>query len=170
MEVKNVKMGYAEIATDKILSTTLGSCISICFIERHKKIAAMTHYMVPYAISHYTEQFGRKSGENLLNDTWNELMKKNILPSQLEVYVFGGGEMMDANTEFTQIGKQNIQFAKQWLASKRLNVKEHSIGGQFSRLVKLNPQTGEVICKKIPRGSLEFDGSKLYTNKSPKMK
>lgn len=158
MKKKTVMMGSWEIEKDYILHTLLGSCVSICFYCPITKIAAMTHYMLPETQPSNID--GRQSGEQMLEVVYNEMIRRGAYPQSLIIDVAGGGDMFnfDSTTSVMKIGEKNMTFAKKWLKEKNLleKVRTRCLGGPFSRVITLNPETGEFTCKKQHKNNHVF--------------
>jgi len=137
---------------DEIIVTILGSCISACIRDRVFGIGGMNHFMLPrQTISQDSwrdtklsraNRYGSHAMENLINDILvNGGARKN-----LEVKIFGGGRIL---AHMTDIGKNNIDFIKEYIRTEALNVLAEDVGGIHPRKIIYSPVTGKVHVKKL---------------------
>lgn len=146
MEKQVVLMGKWAITQNYELYTVLGSCVSVCFYCAKNQIVAMTHYVLPTEGNR--DSVNREGGDILLEKAYRAMLRGGVLPQDIEVFIFGGGEMFLKPTKM-RIGEKNIEYAKEWIKNKGLKVKNQSVGGPYSRKVFINPKTGSIRCHKI---------------------
>jgi chemotaxis protein CheD len=137
----------------EMISTVLGSCISVCIREKKKGIGGMNHFMLPqnseFSSDHWGEnpatsasRYGNWAMEYLIN----AILKRGGEKKNFEVKVFGGGQMM---AEMTDIGQKNIIFVYQYLAEEQLRIEASDVGDVYARKVLYFPDTGSVKVRRI---------------------
>ncbi|MCP5335034.1 MAG: chemoreceptor glutamine deamidase CheD [Oceanospirillaceae bacterium] len=140
-------------AHGEMIGTVLGSCISVCIRDVVLGIGGMNHFMLPAKenledISWGSNQttaatrYGNWAMEYMLN----ELYKLGALKQNLEVKVFGGGQVL---ASMTDIGQNNILFAYDYLHREGMQIKAADVGDIFSRKVLYFPDTGAVKVRRI---------------------
>jgi chemotaxis protein CheD len=77
----------------------------------------------------------------------NELLKRGADRDQLEIKVFGGGQVIAAMSD---IGRSNIEFVRQYLGDEGLVAEVEDVGGHWARRVRYYPSTGKVFVKHLP--------------------
>ncbi|MDH4284329.1 MAG: chemoreceptor glutamine deamidase CheD [Gallionellaceae bacterium] len=142
---------YYVTSNDEGVYTTLGSCISACIRDRQTGIGGMNHFMLPAtaevdswkstSLSAAT-RYGNFAMEHLIND----ILKNGGRRQNLEVKLFGGGRIM---VNMTDVGKRNIDFARDYLATEGLRVVAEDVGDVFPRMVVYFPSTGKVKVKRL---------------------
>ena len=83
-------------------------------------------------------RFGNFAMEKLIN----ELMKAGCAREQLEIKVFGGGNVTDSNIA---VGTDNAEFALRYLEAEGLRCVAQDLGGRFPRRIHYSPATGKVV-------------------------
>jgi chemotaxis protein CheD len=138
--------------SDEIITTVLGSCISVCVHDLSAGIGGMNHFMLPISKSggwkgtkdptSAENRYGNFAMEHMIN----ELLKYGAVRENLEVKVFGGGQII---SKFTHIGEKNIEFIHLYLNEEKLRLTNEDVGGEFARKVVYFPVTGKVRVKKL---------------------
>ncbi|NRB40912.1 MAG: chemoreceptor glutamine deamidase CheD [Pseudomonadales bacterium] len=139
---------------DEIISTVLGSCISVCIFDEHVKIGGMNHFMLPsqgdrgssweMTTVNSTTRFGNFAMEQLIN----KLLARGCQHDNLKFKVFGGGNIIPGDS--INVGDNNIHFIKTFMADEGYKVIAHDVGDIFPRKVQFFPLTGKVNVKKLP--------------------
>lgn len=143
---------YYVTTEDEVITTVLGSCISACICDPVTKIGGMNHFMLPESesgdsrwsntVADATHRYGNFAMESLIND----ILKLGAKKQNLQVKVFGGGKILEAMTD---IGKRNIEFAKEYLLAEQLKILSEDTGDRFPRKVNYYPESGRVRVKKL---------------------
>ncbi|NVK39505.1 MAG: chemoreceptor glutamine deamidase CheD [Gammaproteobacteria bacterium] len=137
----------------EMIGTVLGSCISACVRDVKLGIGGMNHFMLPIQNEHSTAQWGSDAntsetryGNWAMEYLLNTLYKLGCSKRNLEVKLFGGGQVL---ASMTDVGQRNILFAYDFLRKEGLNVKAADVGDVFSRKVLFFPDTGSVKVRRI---------------------
>jgi chemotaxis protein CheD len=143
---------YYVTTQDEVITTVLGSCISACICDPEAKIGGMNHFMLPESesgdsrwsntLADATHRYGNYAMESLIND----ILKLGGVKSRLQVKIFGGGKILEAMTD---IGKRNIDFAREYLLAEQLTIVSQDVGDRFPRKVNYYPESGKVRVKKL---------------------
>jgi len=137
---------------NELVTTVLGSCVSACIRDKVFGIGGMNHFMLPLSegkgwggASDFTStatRFGNYAMEHMIND----ILKHGGHKKQLEANIFGGGRMMDAQTD---IGRTNIDFVCSYLKTEGIPVLAQDVGDIYPRKVIYFPKSGKVRVKKL---------------------
>ena len=137
----------------EMISTVLGSCISVCIRDKNKGIGGMNHFMLPTDSEFSSESWGdnpatsaSRYGNWAMEYLINAIIKRGGEKKNFEVKVFGGGQMM---AKMTDIGQKNILFVYQYLAEELLKIEASDVGDVFARKVLYFPDTGNVKVRRI---------------------
>ena len=143
---------YYVTNNNELVTTVLGSCVSACIRDRVFGIGGMNHFMLPLSegkgwggASDFTStatRFGNYAMEHMIND----ILKHGGHKKQLEAKIFGGGRMMDAQTD---IGRTNIDFVCGYLKTEGIPVLAQDVGDIYPRKVIYFPESGKVRVKKL---------------------
>lgn len=137
----------------EMISTVLGSCISVCIRDKKKGIGGMNHFMLPQNSEFSSDNWGEnpatsasRYGNWAMEYLINAILKRGGEKKNFEVKVFGGGQMM---AEMTDIGQKNIIFVYQYLAEEQLRIEASDVGDVYARKVLYFPDTGSVKVRRI---------------------
>jgi len=127
-----------------IVTTVLGSCISICLIDKVNKVGGINHFMLPYWNGEglASAKFGNIANEKLLS----EMLRYGAKRANIEAKLFGGANQAN----FTmQIGARNMDVAKKFLTSENIPIVAESTLGNLGRKIIFDTSTGVVKMKLI---------------------
>ena len=137
----------------EMISTVLGSCISVCIRDKKKGIGGMNHFMLPQNNEFSSETWGNnpitsasRYGNWAMEYLINAILKRGGEKKNFEVKVFGGGQMM---ARMTDIGQKNIVFVYQYLSEEKLKIEACDVGDVYARKVLYFPDTGSVKVRRI---------------------
>lgn len=137
----------------EMIVTLLGSCISACVRDSKRGIGGMNHFMLPEQGEHSTTQWGgdplthaSRYGNWAMEYLINEILKRGGSRQNLEVKLFGGGQMI---ASMSDVGQRNILFAYDYLAREGLSVTASDVGNSVARKVLYFPDTGAVKVRRI---------------------
>jgi len=137
----------------EMISTVLGSCISACIRDKVKGIGGMNHFMLPQDNEFSSGNWGgnpvtasSRYGNWAMEYLINAILKRGGKRENLEVKLFGGGQMM---AQMTDIGQKNILFVYQYLAEEKLPIAASDVGDIYARKVLYFPDTGCVKVRRI---------------------
>lgn len=135
----------------EMITTVLGSCISVCVYDLAEGIGGMNHFMLPsIGLEGQPEdwhvngcgRYGDLAMKNLLSG----MLKNGAKRENLKIKVFGGGQILRSKGD---VGGRNIEFITEYIANKNLVVTSMDVGDDFPRKVKFFPLTGKVMVKKL---------------------
>lgn|SRR5512139_2057832 len=132
-----------------LVTTVLGSCVSVCLWDSILRFGGINHYMLPFW-----------NGEGLASPKYGNIATAKLierlqdLGSQkrnLRAKVFGGGIVLNVKNPFMNIGERNIQLAEDQLKSEGIPIVSADTGGNVGRKIIFNTGTGTVLVKKLTR-------------------
>ncbi len=130
---------------DEILSTVLGSCVSVCIRDSRLGFGGMNHFLLPGDDGHVNGDVLRY-GSYALERLINELVKYGGMRERFEVKLFGGGRVINGTLD---IGRSNVDFVHRYLADEQLTIASESVGGTVARRVRYHPLTGKVMMMQL---------------------
>lgn len=146
---------YYVSKNDELIATVLGSCISVCVIDRVAGIAGMNHFMLPLYSNDHKDAWGStlisaetRYGNFAMEHMINDIIKYGGVKSRLELKVIGGGRVMD---QMTDVGLRNISFVYDYIANERLQLVKEDVGDCFPRKVVFHVKTGKVKVRKLKK-------------------
>lgn len=131
-----------------LVSTVLGSCISVCLYNPRLKIGGINHYMLPLwnGEGMATPRYGNIAIEKLIE----KMVDLGSHKSELIAKVFGGANQLSRatiNGSNFSIGDRNYCVAKDILNKHGVLIVAESVGGVRGRKMLYNTYTGEVKMK-----------------------
>ena len=123
---------------DIIVSTTLGSCVSICLHSPDKKTSGIIHYALPYFLNNSIEEDNLKYGERAIPILIEEMIKVTKREaSTLKAKIIGGSNcfIRDSKGGLDDIGEKNTLVAKEILKQYKIEIVGENTGGKVGRKV-----------------------------------
>ena len=146
----NVHPGAWMIQTEKPLSTLLGSCVAVCLFDPLLKIGGLNHFMLPdMSNKKFGDEDAQLSGNFAMEALLNGLLGKGAKKVRLQAKAFGGGTIIDTDSQSLSIGMRNARFAKEWLAREGIPLTSSDFLGPWSRKIIYLPFNGDVFCKRM---------------------
>ena len=136
-----------------LVTTVLGSCISVCLHDPVLNQGAINHYILPHWNGHdlATMKYGNMSIIRIIE----ELLLLDSKFEDMVARVYGGAEVLIKTPTSFHIGRRNAEIAFEILKEFKIPVLFSDVGGNKGRKINFNTQTGEV--------ELEYIGNKNKT-------
>jgi len=148
--VKVLPGEYFVTATNTLMVTVLGSCVSACIRDREKGIGGMNHFMLADSADSGAVSSSARYGTYAMEILINHLLKLGARKSNMEAKVFGGGRVMATLTS-SQVGERNSRFVMEFLQTEGISVAAQDLLDVYPRKVYFFPQNGKVMVKKLVR-------------------
>ncbi|RNC71009.1 MAG: chemotaxis protein CheD [Desulfuromonadales bacterium] len=144
-----LKPGEIHFATSPtVVTTVLGSCVSVTMFSRATGSAAICHALLPEGPRSDAFRYVDTSIVHML-----EMFSFSGIPRRsLEVKVFGGADMMAVGGSRLGVGRRNVQIAAQVLEAEGLDVTVSDVGGTRGRKLLFHTGTGEVLLRRLRGG------------------
>ena len=153
---------YYVSSKGEIISTVLGSCIAVCLFDRENKIGGMNHFMLPDSHQksklHLLEsklrdeelcqkemRYGIVSMEVLIA----QMIKLGAERKNISAKIFGGGKVLNSNSNITSIGERNIGFTKAFLKTEGIAIQKEDTGAYYGRKIFFLTINNSVFVKKV---------------------
>ena len=136
-------------ACAQVITTVLGSCVSVCLWDSVLRIGGMNHYMLPFW-----------NGEGLASPKYGNIAVAKLLERledlgsqkrNIRAKIFGGGVVLNVTNPFMNIGERNIQLAEDMLRQENIPIVSADTGGKTGRKVIFHTDSGIVFVKKLAR-------------------
>lgn len=138
-----------------VVTTVLGSCISIVLYCPRLQIGAICHATMPSG----KEQNPSKYVDQSIHFMLDRFEKLSVTRRETVVKVFGGADMFapkNPATERQTIGAQNVRVAMATLAQVGLEPAATDVGGTQGRKLVFYSHTGEVFRKWVKKELLDY--------------
>lgn len=127
---------------EMVISTILGSCVSVCLWDPDAGVGGMNHLLLPNQIG----SDGLSAGAVDLDLLINKMMPLGALRPRLRAKLFGGSSMLKGRTD---IGQRNAEFGRAYLSNERIPCDAENVGGVNARRIRFWPATGKVQMKLV---------------------
>lgn len=136
---------------DEVIMTLLGSCVSACIRDPRTGAGGMNHFMLPQvgedSSTPWLKQASTRYGNYAMERMINELLKGGARREELEAKLVGGGRMYNSEGN---IGRQNVDFARAYLAEEGIRIWAEDVGGDWPRRVQFIPREGRMRVLRLP--------------------
>jgi len=143
-----LKPGYIFLsANPTIISTVLGSSVSVCLYDRKRKVGGMNHFTLPSVADprKSTAEYGNIATLTLVRMMLEDGSKRR----NIEAQIFGGA--FRAETSDVDVGSDNVRVARKVLARERLKVVSEDVGGQRGRKIVFDTSKNEIAVIRVER-------------------
>lgn len=148
--VKVLPGEYYVTASNLVVVTVLGSCVSACVRDRNRGIGGMNHFMLAEGGTQTVTSASARYGSFAMEVLINHLYKLGAQRGSLEAKVFGGGRVMASLTS-SQVGDNNARFVLDYLKTEGIPVIAQDLLDLYPRKVYFFPKTGRALVKKLVR-------------------
>lgn len=141
---------YYVTKNEEMITTVLGSCISVCIYEQKTGLGGMNHFMLPQSAGNndvadfMSESF--RYGDVAMERMINDLLRNGADKDQIVFKAFGGGQIIK---QMTSVGERNIKFLHKFMVMEGYKLTASDLGGPHPRKVNFFPKTGKVMVKKL---------------------
>ena len=142
-----VGIGEYQIAVrPSVLSSVLGSCISVCLYDTVTKIGGMTHILLPNSLESRSRTFkSGKYADTAISAALTNMMKVGASKSNIVAKFVGGRITVDQ--EELSVGIKKAYAARRTLKSEGIRILAEDIGGKRGRYVEFYTDSGTVEVK-----------------------
>lgn len=139
----HVGQGEHKVSSDPqvMLTTILGSCVSMCLRDPLAGIGGMNHFLLPDGIAG-DDGDSRRYGAYAMELLINAVLSAGGRRERLEAKLFGGGRMFDS---LQDVGRSNAEFAERYLHDEGIPIVGGSLRGAGSRRIQFWPVTGRAL-------------------------
>ena len=162
--VKILPGEYHATGDGGIITTVLGSCVSVCLYDTVNGVGGMNHYMLPGATGDpgRSEDGSARYGTHAMKLLIEHVLQLGAVRACLEAKVFGAGRVMEGMSD---VGRQNAAFAMRYLKEENIRIVAVDVGDTFPRKICFSPNTGQVFVKRIQKLKLSPElFQSLYAN------
>ena len=138
-----------------IVTTVLGSCVSVCLWDQVRRMGGINHYMLPLW-----------NGEGLASPKYGTIAIPRLIEIMIELgsnradlvaKVFGGGDILRVTNGIMNVGQRNVEFGLKALADEGIMIIASSVRGNQGRKLMFDTGAGTVLMKKLQQVSGTVD-------------
>lgn len=135
---------------ETLITTILGSCVSVCMCDYISKICGINHYLLP--LWNGGNSLLLEYGDVAIPRLIEGMLEKGASIDKLSAKVFGGSRLFrpykDIPNDF-KIGQKNIEIAFDLLSANDIRVLNYDVGGNVGRKIIMSTGNFEVSLKRI---------------------
>ncbi|MFO0752229.1 MAG: chemotaxis protein CheD [Thermodesulfovibrionales bacterium] len=130
-----------------IVTTVLGSCISVCLWDSFLRAGGINHYML--ALWNGEGLPSPKYGNIAIPKLIEKMLGMGCRKENLQAKVFGGAAVIPSSGGLMQVGERNIALAEEMLQEERIPLVSLDVGGHVGRKLLFHSGSGEVFLKRL---------------------
>ncbi|MDJ0391614.1 chemotaxis protein CheD [Roseomonas sp. E05] len=137
-KLKRIFLAAGEIVcplTPAVVTTVLGSCVSLCLWDPARQQGGINHYVLPYGAGN--ARYGEAANDLLLQ----AMLARGSTFRILQAKIFGGAVTLGG------IGEQNIAAALETLRRYNIPLMAQRTGGAHGMLLHFRTDTAEVMLR-----------------------
>jgi chemotaxis protein CheD len=128
------------VAEPTLVTTVLGSCVSVTLWDKERRIGGLNHFVLPKGGD------SSRYGETAMLELLEGMLALGAHLRSLEAKVFGGAAVLPVGGEGT-VGTSNVAFALGELARRGIPIAGRRTGGERGRLLMFNSKTGDAFVR-----------------------
>jgi chemotaxis protein CheD len=135
-----------------VISTVLGSCVSVALHDSADGVGGMNHFMLPGRLGQekiYVSNAG-KYGMFAMELLINEMIKMGAKKKAMIAKVFGGGKVLKSLLGASGgVADSNVTFAMEFLSEEGIPVSSSDVGGTLGRKILFFTEDSRVLLKRL---------------------
>lgn len=140
-----------------MVSTVLGSCISIILLDQINRVSGINHYMLPLWNGEGlpTPKYGNIAIAKLIE----KMISLGADKKNMKAKVFGGSTLHGNPKGLLDIGNRNIEISRDYLYAEDIPILVSDVGGNRGRKLIFNMATGGVKIKMLGTSIMDQEGN-----------
>lgn len=150
--MRRINLGIGELHADSrpsVITTVLGSCVSVCLFDPVAHIGGMNHILLPGNADLKNCNDSARYGVNAMELLINKMISVGARRGRLQAKVFGGGRMLTDTPQVFSPGRDNTRFVFDFLETEGINVISYNVGGAYGRKIHYFTHSGQVLMKRV---------------------
>ena len=153
MDNNQIKVGIADLnfvlPPGTIITIGLGSCVGIALYDSTKKIAGLSHIMLPDSTQFKNNNTPMKFADTAIPMLIDKLIEAGCLKSSLKAKIAGGASMFNFKdkTLVSDRGQRNAEAVKLALKKEGIPIVAEALGGNKGRTMIVNSEDGSVTIR-----------------------
>ncbi len=132
---------------EHIVTTIVGSCISVCLWDPGLMIGGINHYML--ALWNGEGLPSPRYGNIAIPKLIEKLLILGCNRHNLKAKIFGGASLIHSSSGLLNVGTRNILLAEDMLREEKMPIISRDVDGDFGRKIIFNTKTGGVLLKRV---------------------
>jgi chemotaxis protein CheD len=139
-----------------IISTVLGSCISVTMFDPRLRMGGMCHALLPTGDA-VSQPDAFRFVDNAILYMVDRFTRFGIKRNHIEVKLFGGSDVLSAaggDKAPDTVGAQNVRKALRIIENEKLRLLAEDVRGEEGRKILFHTHTGNILLKRIRKTEL----------------
>ena len=133
-------------AEPSLVTTVLGSCVSLCLFDRTRRLGGINHFVLPCCAGNARSlRYGDVAIEALVM----AMSRLGCIVDDLEAKVFGGAAMLPIGASEMNIGAMNVDITLERLQLLGIRPAARRTGGTTGLTMRYFTATGEVLVRPV---------------------
>jgi chemotaxis protein CheD len=128
-----------------VITTVLGSCVSVCLWDPHTALGGINHYILPQGGATPSARYGNHALPLLLA----RVLEIGAQQETLLACVFGGASVMPGEMAGPTLGSRNVAEAFDFLERHEIAVLRHDVEGRQGRKLTFRTTDGATLIRKL---------------------
>jgi chemotaxis protein CheD len=149
-ELPNVFLQQGQLFFDPkphLVTTVLGSCVSVCLWDTQRGYGGMTHSVLPVPLP--GDVPSPRHTEIAVAHLVQAMMAQGSRTGDLRAKLFGGASMLPVTRADLAVGAANVRVAVETLRRHRIPVVVQEVQGTSGRVIRMDTGAGEVWMRRI---------------------
>jgi chemotaxis protein CheD len=138
-----------------LITTVLGSCVSVCLWDTKNKTGGMNHYLLPGTAEDEADNANR--GIAAIPLLIRSMINRQAKVENIEAKIFGGCNSLYRNHDVFRVGERNAIIAFEILQDHGIRVAAQHVGGSVGRKIVFNTATGKVRMRLLTKTAAEIN-------------
>ncbi|PAV30023.1 chemotaxis protein CheD [Virgibacillus profundi] len=151
-----ISVGIADLnivsAPNLIRTMGLGSCVGVVLYDSSKKIAGLSHVLLPDSSLTRQSSFNEyKYADTAVPILVEKLVNAGAGKSRLKAKLAGGAQMFQfsSNSDIIRIGPRNVEAVQNILNKNHIPIISSDVGGNVGRTIEFDPVTSKLKIRKV---------------------
>lgn len=131
---------------DGVVTTLLGSCVAVVLWHPHRRLLAVSHFLLPNNPGAGT-RLDTRYGESVFKRIHADMARHGTQPTEYRKGIFGGGSLVrfEGNPR-RRVGAGNSAFAREQFSLRNWSVDAWDLNGDHYRRLQVNGRSGAIEC------------------------
>jgi chemotaxis protein CheD len=130
-----------------VITTVLGSCVSVCLWDPHARVGGINHFILPMGGSAQSPRYGNHAIPMLIE----RVLACGANHEDLLAAVFGGASVLSGSSPAgaQPLGLRNVEIAMELLRRAGIAVVRQDVGGRAGRKLVFRPSDGTTQLRRL---------------------
>jgi chemotaxis protein CheD len=131
-----------------VISTVLGSCVSVCLYDQRRRTGGMNHFVLPRSAG--DRAASARVAPFAMQALLDRMTRYGSQSANLVALLYGGACVLrSSNPGPNHLGMQNVRAALDFLSESRIPVIRQDAGGQRGRQVRFHTESGDAFVRQF---------------------